>query len=327
MFRINLFRSLTLSILLIAALVLSGCQPGEGADAPAIAQTPSTTPDVLGYTTGQSPACLLADWSGMQTNKLQGDLLAWSSDSARLAYLAPQPSTSWYVGLTAVAEGPRFEQRSILVPNIMAVGDLNWSPDGSQIAFVALRSDESLQTVMVARSDGSSLTDLFPFDQARSDLRTSQKAISGWSDANHLRVITSCEEDCQQEYDINVTTGTSRPDGAAERRNALKTPTPGVIKVLDGLEPVVNLQSYNEKEFPKGLSKPNWSPNKKQVLYLDRRGLLWNLNPSSKSQYLLDIGLRFVDETKWSPDGLKVAVRAEDRIFVFELTCSPSPLP
>jgi Tol biopolymer transport system component len=263
----------------------------------------------------------------MQTNKLQGDLLAWSPDGTRLAYLGPQPSTSWYVGITSIAEGPRFEQRSALVPNIMAVGDLNWSPDGTQIAFVALRADENVQTILVARADGGTLTDLFPLDEARSDRRGSQKSINGWRDANHLLVLASCEEDCQQPYEINVSTGVIRPTGEAERRNALKTPTPGVIKVLDHLEPEVNQRSYDPKVFPKVFNKPNWSPDGQQVLYLDRRGLLWNLNPGSKSQYVVDIGLRFVDETKWSPDGQSVAVRAEDRIFVFDLDCTGASLP
>lgn len=297
------------------------------APAPVIALTPSTTPDNMGYTHVPAPACLIAEWSSMQTNKPQGDLIAWRLDGQSLAYLAPQPSTSWFVGLVSQAQGPEFSQRAALVPNIMAVGDLNWSPDGSMIAFVALRTNENVQTVMVARSDGSGLTDLFPFDEARSDQRSSPKAIFGWSDDAHVRVVASCDEDCQQEYEVNVLTGTVRSSGEAERRNAMKTPTPGVVKVLDGLEPNVNLQDFDPDEFPRGFNQPNWSPDGQQVLYLDRRGLLWNLNPSSKAQYLLDIGLRDVDETKWSPDGSHVAVRAEDRIFVFDLACNGSPLP
>lgn len=257
----------------------------------------------------------------MQTNKAQGDLIAWSPDGTKIAYLAPQPSSSWYVGMVSLAQGPNLEQRSALEANIMAVGDLNWSPDGSMLAFVALRTDENVQTVMVTRTDGSGLTDLFPFDKAHSDQRSSQKAISEWTDASHVLVLTSCADDCQQEVEINVLTGAVSQAGTSARRNAMKTPTPGVVKVLDGLEPQVNLESYDPKVYPRGFSDPNWSPDRQRVLYLDRRGLLWNLDPASKSQYLLDIGLRFVDETKWSPDGKRVAVRAEDRIFIFNLSC------
>jgi hypothetical protein len=329
MFFNNLLRLFSLLTLVLSVLLLAGCQFDNGGQAPvpAFRLTPSTTPDNLGYTSVPSPACLVADWSSMQTDKLQGDLLAWSPDGTRLAYLAPQPSSSWYVGLASVAQGAGYTERAALVPNIMAVGDLTWSQDGTRIAFVALRTNENLQTVLVAHADGSTLTDLFPFDEARSDLRSSQKAIIGWSDTSHLRVQTSCGEDCQQELEINILTGAARPSSDSERRNAMKTPTPGVIKVLDGLEPYINQQSYDPKVFPRTFNQPNWSPDGQMVLYLDRRGLLWNLNPDNKAQYLLDLGLRFVNETKWSPDGLQVAVRAEDRIFVFDLACHGSPLP
>jgi Tol biopolymer transport system component len=318
-------------LMLFALLIslLAGCQLAAGPSVPvsAIALTPSTTPDNQGYYAVPAPACVIAEWSSMQTDRLQGDLIAWSQDSSRLAYLAPQPNSSWYVGLVGQAQGKDLSQRAILVPNIMAIGDLNWSPDGTMLAFVALRTNEAVETVMVARTDGSGLTDLFPFDEARSDQRTSQKAIKGWTDANHILVLTSCAEDCQQETEVNVLTGTISQNAESERRNAMKTPTPGVVKVLDGLEPEVNLQSYDAKVYPRGFSRPNWSPDGKFVLYLDRRGLLWHLDPASKAQYLMDLGLRDVDETKWSPDGQRVAVRAEDRIFIFDLACNGSPLP
>ena len=322
-------RQLCLMIFTLSVVLLAGCQLVAGPNAPvsAIALMPSTTPDNQGYHSIPAPACLIAEWAGMQTDKLQGDLIAWSPDSSRLAYLAPQPSSSWYVGLVGQAQGKDLSQRAILVPNIMATGDINWSPDGSMLAFVALRTNEALETVMVARTDGSGLTDLFPFDEARSDQRSSQKAIGRWTDANRVLVYSSCADDCQQQAEINVLTGGISQSAESERRNAMKTPTPGVIKVLDGLEPQVNVQSYDPKVYPRGFSEPNWSPDGKFVLYLDRRGLLWNLDPASKAQYLLDLGLRDVNETKWSPDGLRVAVRAEDRIFVFDLACNGSALP
>lgn len=316
-------------VLVWLMLLLAACQPPAGDEGPlaALMRTPSSTPDVLGFMQVPSPACLVADWASMQTNRPQGDLLAWSPDGTRLAYLAPQPATSWYVGLASVAIGPRFEDRSELVPNLMAVGDLTWSPDGTQIAFVALRGDENVQTVLVSRMNDGSLTDLFPFDQARGDSRTSQKSIIGWRDNNRIRVFSSCGEDCQQEYEIHVITGAARPAGGAQRRNASITPTPGVVKVLDSLEPEVNQRSYDPSIFPRVFNRPNWSPDGTQVLYLDRRGLLWNLNPEAKTQYVIEIGLRDVDETKWSPDGLRAAIRAEDRIYVFELPCGGRALP
>ncbi len=60
------------------------------------------------------------------------------------------------------------------------------------------------------------------------------------------------------------------------------------------------------------------------ILYLDNHGLLWVLDPKLKQQYILDVGLRSVYETKWSSDSQLVAVRAEDRISVFEVPCQNS---
>jgi hypothetical protein len=46
------------------------------------------------------------------------------------------------------------------------------------------------------------------------------------------------------------------------------------------------------------------------------------LSPSKKITYPVDIGLRDVAETQWSEDETRLAVRAEDAIFVFEINCS-----
>ena len=37
--------------------------------------------------------------------------------------------------------------------------------------------------------------------------------------------------------------------------------------------------------------------------------------------YPLDIGLRDINETQWSLDSARLGIRAEDRIFIFEVPC------
>jgi hypothetical protein len=69
------------------------------------------------------------------------------------------------------------------------------------------------------------------------------------------------------------------------------------------------------------MNKPNWSPDQNMIAYLDKRGLLWLLSIPKKVSYLLDIGLRDVAETQWAADNHYLAIRAEDRIFVFQVPC------
>ena len=49
--------------------------------------------------------------------------------------------------------------------------------------------------------------------------------------------------------------------------------------------------------------------------------MLWMLSPGEKITFPVDIGLRDVTETQWSLDSGALAVRAEDRVFVFEIPC------
>jgi hypothetical protein len=313
---------LALCLTFLLGLLAPACatMPAAQGTEPAEALTPTTTPDVLGISVISSPACLTTSWSTIQTNKLQGDLIAWDSTSERLAYVAPIPSSSWYVGALTVTTSPDFTEHTPLAPNVTVIGDVTWSPDSERIAFVALRGDESVQTVMVARVSGRDVSDLLPLDQAGTT-SSSQKAVISWLDSNQVRVMSSCAEDCQQALDANLSSGEVRPFGEQERWSENTPFTPGPSKTLDGLQPELNEVSFDAALFPKYFNSPNWSPDRESVVYLDRRGLLWLLRVSDKTQYLLDLGLRFVNETKWSPDGKRVAVRAEDRIFMFEVPC------
>ena len=312
----------TLGLALLLGLITPACAilPIPESSSSIEMLTPTTTPDALGISVVQSSACLITSWSSIQTNKAQGDLIAWDPGSEQIAYVAPIVSSSWYVGALTVTTSPDFNEHTPLAPNVTVMGDLTWSPDSERIAFVALRGDESVQTVMVARRSGSDVIDLLPLDQAGT-AANSQKSVIAWLDENRVRVMSSCAEDCQQALDASLSSGEIRPYGEQERWNENKPFTPGPSKSLDGLEPNVNTVAYDVDLFPKYFNSPNWSPDRESVLYLDRYGLLWLLHVNDKTQYLLDIGLRFVNETKWSPDGTRVAIRAEDRIFVFETPC------
>lgn len=317
----NKFIALVSIFLMLSLLAACSLLPGEDLVDPDTMLTPTATPDTLGYRAVPSEACLIADWASTQSNRRQGDMLAWHSDSQRIAYLNPHSTTSWYIGVVSIASETDYATRETLVPNVTATGDLTWSPEGDKLAFVAIRLDEGVQTVMVVNADGSGLLDLFPDDEAFTDTGTSDKSILEWQDNNILEVAVSCGEDCQQRYEIDVRDGFAAPLGDSERKNASGELDREDVKTLDGLDIKPHLIEYDPEVYPRGFSSPNWSPDKEDVLYLDRRGVLWLLHPEDKTQYIIDIGLRLVSETKWSADSSQVAVRAEDHIFIFEVPC------
>ena len=74
--------------------------------------------------------------------------------------------------------------------------------------------------------------------------------------------------------------------------------------------------------WPKGMLSPNWSPSQSMAAYLDKRGMLWVLKTDNKTMYMIDIGLRDIYETHWSHDERNLAVRAEEKVFVYELGCA-----
>lgn len=279
--------------------------------------TPTPTKDPSGFQAIAPEACQVADWAAMQTNKPQGDLIAWQPGTINVAYLAPADRSSWYIGTLMLAKGPDYKERKVLASGILATGDLTWSPGGSMLAFLAYLPNENAYTVMTVHPDGSQLTDLFPTDLARTDSRTSQKSILGWKNEKVLQVMASCGEECRQAYDIDLSTGGTPV--------LIPTPIANYRELVDSLQIHRKTLAITPEAFPKIVSTPsaktNWSPNQSMASYLDKRGILWLLNVEGKTNYLLDIGLRDVNETQWADNNQYLAIRAEDRIFIFQIPC------
>ncbi len=288
--------------------------------------TPTATLDPSGYQAVEPRACMVGDWHTLQAERrqgrvttwLQGNLLAWQPGTSNLAYLAPGELSSWFTGNLMLAVGPDFSEHRPLAPTILVNGDLTWSPSGTWLAFLAFRPNESLYTVMVVSASGSELIDLFPTDLARTDQRSSQKAIIGWQDDQTVQVVSSCGVECRIAFSIDITS----PPGP------VLTPTPvGHYRLLqDSLQIERREQTVTPENYPKIISTPqisipNWSPDDQMMAYLDRRGILWVLSLDEKINYPLEIGLRDVYETRWSSASDYIAVRAEDRIFVFQVPC------
>lgn len=313
-------------VLLAVGLLLSGCKYlSSSSDPSSTSGTPVPTPtrDPSGYQVVTAEACEMTDMATAQSNSPQGNLVAFQPGSQNIAYLTPTDRTSWYVGTLTLLKAPDYQTAISLAPNVLVAGDLSWSPAGTRLAFLAYRPSENLYTVMTVQPDGKGLTDLFPTDSARTDARTSQKAIIQWKDETTLEVMVSCGEECRKAYDmsasVSAASGSLVPTTVADYRS-----------LLSNLQLHPNLQTYNPEQFPKSMPTPNpakttptqnWSPDNKLVAYIDKRGYPWMLSIQNKIMYPLDIGLRDVYEIEWSADSRAVALRAEDRIFLFQIPC------
>lgn len=333
-----IFASVLLIILLTAGLLAScsGADDSGGLPAQAKTLTPTATLDPSGYQAVDSPACLVNEWNTLQAEQrragtiqwLQGDLLAWRpgqpAGQEELAYIAPTDRSSWFSGALTLAKGQALAEQILLAPVVLANGNLTWSPSGEWLAFLAYRPNDNLYTVMVVSADGARLVDLFPADLARTDTRTAQKAILGWKNSRVVQVIASCGETCRLAYDLDVSlpsqpvlTPTVAEDYTEMRRALL--PDPLVITITPNNFPKNMLVTPSANL--RYMGTVNWSSDMKKAAYLDRRGILWALSTEKKINYILDIGLRDVFETHWSPNADALAVRAEDRIFIFEDPC------
>lgn len=326
-------------ILLIMPWLLTSCAGAEEMNDLAgmeITLTPTPTLDPSGYQAVQSRACLVNEWNTLQSEQrragsiqwLQGDLLAWrpgrSFGQGELAYIMPNDRSTWFTGTLTLARGDKLAEHLSLSPGVWVNGDLTWSPSGDWLAFLAFRPNESLYTIMVVSADGSRLIDLFPTDLARTDNRTAQKAVIGWRSETVVQVISSCGETCRLAYDIDISappqpvlTPTPVSDYTLLRKSLL--PDPLVLTITPADFPKNMLVTPSANLSYMGTS--HWSPNEKMVAYLDRRGILWVLSIEEKINYILDIGLRDVYETQWSSTSDTLAVRAEDRVFIFEVPC------
>ncbi|MBE0699707.1 MAG: PD40 domain-containing protein [Anaerolineaceae bacterium] len=327
------FFSFILIISLLAAC--GGANSNEGAaDGSGNTPTPTATIDPSGYQAVASRSCLVNEWNTLQSeqrrgqavNWIQGDLLAWrpggTVERGELAFLAPGSRSSWFTGELTLASGMNYADHISLAPGVLANGDLTWSPEGTWLAFLAYRPNETIYTVMAVMADGSGLIDLFPTDLARTDNRSSQKAIVGWRSDTTVQVMVSCGEECRQAFDIDVT----KPS------NSLLIPTPvdDYTLLKQNLQISQQVQTITPDAFPKNmrvtpsipsLSPIKWAPDGRQAAYLDRRGILWNLSLDEKINYILDIGLRDVYELQWSTTSDTLAIRAEDRVFLFQVPC------
>jgi hypothetical protein len=288
-------------------LVLSACSILGGApDEPT--PTPVPTSSIPGLDVISPQACQVAEQAMIRVENPQGDLIAWSPVENSVAFIASTQGSSWNVGeLQSVGE-PLFDNPKKLAAQV--AGELDWSPEGTTIAYLGLRRSDNLYTIGLAYPNGRASIDLFPGEAARTDDYSSQKAISEWIDDLRLRVYTSCGVDCMQGVILSVITGLSTQAGAPTQRDY-------------GLWSVHTHQPTSRNvEYSDLPGQLNWSPDEKQIAYIDENGYVWIINVGTGKLYPLDIGVYgTATETDWSYDNQYLAVHVDQNLKIFSFDC------
>jgi WD40 repeat protein len=289
-----LFLVLCLSLLSI----LAGCsaltsQMNRATQTVDITPTPIALPTQLSVQTRvESQTCQVAELVAIQTDKPQGDLLAWSPTGHELAFVEPVNQYSgFYIGQVSVYDAVKKE--SVFTSKDHAVfGDLTWSPDGSSLAFAALDQATGIYTVKtVPLADGLEV-DIFG-DAAKTEDYASQKGILSWTSESELIVTSVCGSDCVREYQYNP-----------------------VSQTLNEQQDI----RYNENT---SLTLVNdlTSPDGKWMINIDNKNNNW-LTSTLVNRISLLLAATSLKEEKFSKDSQYLAIRTADKVLIYQLGCS-----
>jgi Tol biopolymer transport system component len=267
-------------------------------------------------------ACQLARLPAMRTRKPQGDLIAWSSDSRMLAFVKPALNSNWFSGTLQIVTAPEFSTPTTLSSEFLVFGDLTWSPDGARIAYIIFRQPDTYSAAVSALQDAVPL-DLFSNSDPRTDSFDSSKVIQSWRTSSVLRILSSCGEDCDQTYEVDLQTGLVSPIGEQLRKAKNRyDPEPNQREYDETIFPVMWQTTWDTRISPQ-MKRPTWTQDGSKVAYIDRFIYAWVLRVDRKLQYPLNTPFVDVQELKWSPDGRLLALRTDDDVYIYDTECSP----
>ncbi|GIV64999.1 MAG: hypothetical protein KatS3mg046_259 [Bellilinea sp.] len=282
--------------------ILAACTSLAGGEQ-AIENTPTAilaadlTNDGLTVVPGR--ACLLDRTVVIQTDRLMGDMLAWSKDTNRLAFITPvNDSWGWYQGDLVILDVDNGETQR--TKDIRVAGDLTWSPSGEQIAFVILRPAEAQYSIGVYSLRDRRTLDLY--DVAVTDEFSSLKGIVGWRSDQVLQVSESCGADCLRYVEHNLVSGVKT---VVEETRPGQDTSLQIVLNQPGVVPNRNWRNAN------------WSPDARRVFFTDRTNVAWIGDLTSGTKSALPMETLPVAESKWSADGQLIAVRTAENLFIF----------
>jgi WD40 repeat protein len=309
------YKYIFLFLLIVVLSLLAGCsvlQAQMNRTTPTVeaSPTPITLPTQLSVIPRvESQTCQVAELVAIQTDKPQGDLLAWSPTGHQLAFVQPVNQYSgFYIGDLAVYDAETKE--TIFTSKDRAVfGDLTWSPDGSALAFSALDQTAAIYTIKtVTLSDGNEM-DIFG-DAARTEDYASQKGIFSWGNLTDLVVTSVCGSDCVRLYQYNTVSQTLNPQQEIRYNENTSLTLVNDIASPDGYWQI-NTDNKNNTWITSGGTSYIFDK-------LDNSKITTN----SDSRISLLLANTSIREAKFSKDSHYLALRTADKVLVFQLGCS-----
>ena len=288
-------------------VILAGCSvlalaPADDLPTPTV--LPTTDPEE-GLRVIVSPACLAMTLPSIQVDQPSGDLMNFNSDGTILAYIAPVNNKwGWYSGNLTLFSLETGEVRN--TRDLKVTGDVTWSPDGSRIAFTALRTTENLYTVIVLLTSDFTPLDLYAAGAA-TDEYGSAKGILRWAGNDRIQVVETCGVDCSRVVEISI---------SGQGQQVLNTG-----RKLDDTSLNITLDQTGFAVNPDWLLA-NGSPDGSLIFYFDDNDQAWVVSPEAQTKYRLPLDLGIGQESKWSPDSQLIAVRTSENIFLYDLECN-----
>lgn len=287
----------------LALMVLSACSAFSSilqrtpiVEATAAVPTPVLVPTLLGNQAQAADlACLVAELSAIQTNKVQGDLIAWSPVKNELAVVQPvNKNSGWYIGDVLLFDAQQAAEVFTSKDEVV-FGDLTWAPDGSALAYVLLDQENGIYTIKTVNPDDGSDFDIFgDAEIARTDEFASQKGILNWQTFSNLIVTSACGTDCVQLYQYNPVSQSL----LAEKE----------IRENDSTSLVL------ENDFD--------SPDGAWRVTVDEKDNVW-LSSTFENRVSLLLAAKTISEIKWSADSSFMAIRLAEKVIVYQVGCSP----
>lgn len=309
------YRNLFLIFYIGASALLSGCsvlteQLNRATETVNATPTPVNLPTQLSVQTRvDSQTCQVAELVAIQTDELQGELMAWSPTGHALAFVQPVNQYSgFYIGDLAIYDAGR--QEIIFTSTDEAVfGDLTWSPEGNNLAYVSLDQTAGVYTVKTLTLANGIEVDIFGDDAATDDF-ASQKGILSWTNEPDLIVTSICGADCVRLYQYNI---------VSQTLNALQEIRYNENNSLAVVDDLVSPDGYWQISIDNNDNTWITSGGESNVIdQPENSSLSANIN-SQISLVLADTPLQ---EMKFSKDSKYLALRTVEQVIIYQLGCT-----
>jgi len=300
---------------IVALALLSGCsvlteQMNRATETVNATPTPINLPTQLSVQTRvDSQTCQVAELVAIQTDELQGDLMAWSPTGHALAFVQPVNQYSgFYIGDLAVYDAAT--QEIVFTSKDQAVfGDLTWSPDGNILAYVSLDQTAGVYTVKTVTLANGIEVNIFG-DDASTDDFASQKSILSWANEPDLIVTSICGADCVRLYQYNI---------VSQTLNALQEIRYNENNSLAVVDDLVSPDGYWQISIDNNDNTWITSGGESKIITQPENS---SLSANANSQISLVLADTPLQEMKFSKDSKYLSLRTVEQVIIYQLGCT-----